>query len=198
MLAARTKPLPGGIPVNAELAFSMNEKKASAGSIVEYAYDADKETMTVSITANGVCEGESLSDSLQSVDLAQIEVSTRKYVASNAYGVKAVVQDSTFLSYGLAFRSSYLREKDLSMEFKVPLSQAPIVKRNLRVAVVVRLLMPKIDTDPTPVINGQMKYKATISDPYAGSRSRRDSASISGRICAFPKCRGTGVLRHAL
>src|SRR5262249_48561341 len=110
---------------------------------------------------------------LQSVNLIQVETSTQKYVASNAYGAKAVVSDSHFLGYGLAFRSPHLSTPTFDQEFPVPLSQAPTVKRYLRVAVVVHLLMPKTDADQTPVIDGEMKYEATISDPYAGTAVHR-------------------------
>jgi hypothetical protein len=173
MLAARIRPLSGGLPLSGDLAFVTNERGVSKGSVVEYSYNADTETMYVNITPKGVYDGESLSDTLQSVDLVQAELSTRKYVASNAYGVKAVVSDSRYLAYGLAFRSAYLRSENLDLKFQVPLSQAPTVKRYLRVAVVVRLLMPKTDTDATPVIDGKMSYGATISEPYAGTAVHR-------------------------
>jgi hypothetical protein len=160
-------PLSGGIPGDAPLAFvfptdASTHTMRSDERQISTEYDADKQEMTVALlteTLNTESELESSNLALQAIwNRASDTVSHG--VASNAFGVKAVVRYSSAQNYGLAIPLA-LQNRVHDVTFKITPAKARLVENRLRVAVI-----GVIEGNPEDVVIKQSSGTATIQDPY--------------------------------
>lgn len=136
---------------------------------IQYDYDADKKVLTVTLPLAG-----------ESIDISSAKVATKRYIGSNAFGVKANVTSDELLSFAISMRRDAPPNLDENgipklkpalyydeiyrqpryLYFKLSMSPSEAMEMNLHGGIVVigKLYSPYID-------NYELHSKPTIDKP---------------------------------
>lgn len=169
-----TRHLLGSLAPNSLMAFSL---PGETNRKIEYSYDADGGKATVAlpmreIRANGIRRGkdsEYREDLINAFDHSTTLISSRSYLAANAYGARAKVTDDSYNKFGIAFPLTDLNvtrrgsaSDRPSTTFAISPEKAKKELPHLRIALIVRPKSPYVVYDA-------VSTEATVANPEAAS-----------------------------
>jgi hypothetical protein len=162
------KPLYGPLRISSTFAFVFPSRETPGNLENMYplnlttSYKADTTTMTATVWFEQLGTPDYRG---RSILWNEMTVTTGSYEGSNAFGATRHIEKTTSTITSLAFNLAspfYFWRKDLEISFVVPAEKAKLLKNNLRVLFVAKLVSPY-------VIETQEYTGPTFDDPYAAS-----------------------------